>query len=325
MPHYLSKARITTAMTRKIMIFFLITSLCASVSGAADMLTYHGPAVTVRYPSALRGAATALVRSYPGVRSDLETKLGWKTDFIPLIILIRRNPEFGKLIGAENELVTAFAVPGQNLIVMDYSKLGKNPFDVDATLEHELCHLLLHRHVHSPPRWLDEGVAQWASGGMADIINPGHKDILKQMSLAKRLIPLQDLSAYFPGEPRGFFLAYEESKSFVEYVAHEYGAEKLRAALHRMEKGETADQALTNTVGINLDALQEKWRGYLRRRYSWPSYLANNLFWILFFSAALVTLIGYIQAKRRLKNYRDEDDEFPGYGIHPDDRDDKME
>ena len=312
-------------MTRKILIFFLITSLHASISGAADMLTYDGSAVIVRYPSALGGAATGLVRSYPGVRSDLETKLGWKADFVPLVILIRRNSEFGKLTGAENELVTAFAVPAQNLIVMDYSKLEKNPFDVDATLEHELCHLLLHRHVHSPPKWLDEGVAQWASGGMADIIDPGHKDILKQMSLADRLIPLQDLSVSFPDKPRSFLLAYEESKSFVEYVAHKYGAERLRAALHLMEKGESADRALSNTVGLDLTALQDRWRGDLRRRYSWPSYLANNLFWLLFFLAALVTLIGYVQAKRRLKNYRDEDDEFSGDVIHRDDKDDKME
>jgi Peptidase MA superfamily len=297
-------------MTNKVLLFFLTLSFCASVSGAADMLQYKGPGVVVSYPSALRGAAVSLAGAYPGIKSDLETKLGWKANFTPLVVLIRRNSEFRGRV--QNDLVTAFAVPGQDLIVIDYSKMERTPFDIDATLEHELCHLLLHRNVQSPPKWLDEGVAQWASGGIADIINPGEKDILKQTSLSGRLIPLQNLSVSFPDEPRGFLLAYEESKSFVEYMAHEYGTGKLRTVLFRMQEGETADKALESALGLNLDTLQEAWQRSLRIKYSWPSYLANNLFWILFFAAALVTLIGYIQAKKRMKNYRDEEEDVPG-------------
>ncbi len=294
------------SMTKKVLLFFLISSFCVPGSGAADMLQYEAQGVVVRYPSALHGAAVRLARAYPGIKSDLESKLGWKVDFVPLVVLIRRNSEFRGRV--RNDLVTAFAVPGQDLIVIDYSKMEKTPFDIDATLEHELCHLLLHRSVQSPPKWLDEGIAQWASGGIADIINPGEKNILKQSSLSGRLIPLQDLSVSFPDEPRGFLLAYEESKSFVEYIAHEYGTGKLRDVLLGLREGETPDKALSTALGLNLDTLQDAWRRNLRRKYSWPSYLADNLFWILFFAAALVTLIGYIQAKKRMKNYRDEDD-----------------
>jgi hypothetical protein len=299
-------------MTKRILLFILISSFIASVSGAADMLQYSGAGVIVRYPPSLRGAAVSLARSYPHVKSDLQAKLGWKADFVPLVILIRRNSTFRQQV--RNDLVTAFAVPGQALIVMDYSKVQATPFDVNATLEHELCHLLLHRNVQSPPKWLDEGVAQWASGGLADIINPGQKNILKQALLSNRLIPLEDLSSVFPVEPRGFILAYEESKSFIEYVAHKYGTDKLRAVLKRMKAGDPIDQALNITLGSDLDALQDAWQQSLRRRYSWPSYLADNLFWILFLAAALITLIGYLQAKRRLREYRDEEDEDSGGG-----------
>jgi Peptidase MA superfamily len=305
-------------MARKVLLFILISSFCASLSGAADMLQYDGPGVVIRCPSSLRGAAAGLVRAYPAVKADLQAKLGWKADFVPVVILLRRNSEFRERV--RNNLVTAFAVPGQDLIVIDYSKMEGTPFDINATLEHELCHLLLHRNIQSPPKWLDEGVAQWASGGLADIMNPGEKNILKQTSLSNRLIPLEDLSVLFPDEPRGFILAYEESKSFVEYIVHEYGAEKLRIALHRMQDGDNVDEAFSKTLGVALDALQYRWKGDLRRRYSWPSYLANNLFWILFFAAALVTLIGYIQAKKRMKNYRDEDDEDFSEGEHPGDK-----
>lgn len=309
-----------TDMARKVLLFILVSSFFASISAAADMQQYKGPGVVIRCPAALRGAAAGLAREYPVVKADLEAKLGWKADFVPVVILLRRDSEFREWI--RNSLVTAFAVPGQDLIVIDYFKLKGTPFDMNATLEHELCHLLLHRNIQSPPKWLDEGVAQWASGGLADILNPGEKNILKQTFLSDRLIPLRDLSVLFPEEPRGFILAYEESKSFVEYVVHEYGAEKLRVALHRMHEGDSVNEAFGKTLGLNLDTLQYRWKGDLRRRYSWPSYLADNLLWILFFAAALATLIGYIQAKKRMKNYRDEDDEDFSEGER---RDDKME
>ncbi|MEJ2696872.1 MAG: peptidase MA family metallohydrolase [Candidatus Sulfobium sp.] len=305
-------------MTKKILLLILVSSLFASLAGAADMMQYSGRGVVVSYPSALRGAAVRLTRAYPAIRSDLETKLGWKVDFSPLVVLVRRNVEFRKRV--RNDLVTAFAVPGRDLIVIDYSKMEGTPFDIDATLEHELCHLLLHRNIQSPPKWLDEGVAQWASGGIADIINPGEKNILKQTSLSGRLMPLQYLSVSFPAEPRGFLLAYQESRSFVEYIVREYGDGKLRAVLHRMEEGETAEKAFTGALGLDLDGLQEAWEKNLRRKYSWPSYLANNLFWILFFAAAIVTLIGYLQAKRRMKNYRDEEEDDFVDGQHPGDK-----
>lgn len=315
------KTGFTAAVTGRILLFLLVSLLCAARSGAAYVQQYSGPGVVVRYPPALGGAAESLAHEYPGVRSDLQRKLGWRVDFTPLVILIRRNSGFRKIVG--NDLVTAFAVPGQDLIVIDYSKMERNPFDIDATLEHELCHLLLHRNIHSPPKWLDEGVAQWASGGMADIINPEEKNILKQTSLANRLIALQDLSVSFPGQPRAFLLSYEESKSFIGYIVHEYGAGKLRAALHMMQNGQTAAQALQDTTGRDFTALQDAWQSHLRRKYSWPSYLADNLFWILFFAAALVTLIGYIQAKRRMRNYRDEEEvEDFSEGQH---QDNKME
>lgn len=303
-------------MRKKILFLTLFMSLCLSGSGAAAMLQYRGSGVVVRYSPALGAAALRLVSAYPGIKSDLQTKLGWKVNFVPVVVLMLRHSEFRKL--SQNTLVTAFAVPGQDLIVMDYSKTETTPFDFNSTLEHELCHLLLHRHIQAPPKWLDEGVAQWVSGGMADIMNPGEKNILRETSLSNRLIPFEALSVSFPDNPRGFLLAYEESKSFLEYIVHEYGAGKLRDVLHLMQEGSTADEAITVSLGQSLDSLQDAWIKSLRRKYSWPSYLADNLFWILFFAAALATFMAYLQVRRRIKNYRDEDDqdiadeEYPG-------------
>jgi hypothetical protein len=195
---------------------------------------------------------------------------------------------------------------------MDYSKIDRTPFDLQATFEHELSHLLLHKNIKAPniPKWLDEGVAQWASGGIADIINPGNKDILKQAVISENVIPLYEISVAFPSQSREFILSYQESRSFVEFIVHEYGADKLLSILNSLKKGNPIEQAVYESLSINLNILEQHWLKSLPRKYSWPSYIANHIYWILFFAAALISLIGYLRFRIRLKNYRDEEDYF---------------
>ena len=90
-------------------------------------------------------------------------------------------------------------MPARDLIVIDYSRMNRVPFDLEDTLRHELSHILLHQEidVSSLPKWLDEGVAQWASGGMADILRTGEKDLLQRAVLSHRLIALDNLRQHF--------------------------------------------------------------------------------------------------------------------------------
>ena len=107
---------------------------------------------------------------YPDLKAELEETIGWKIDFKPGIVLVKDNNTFQKMSGSS--LIVAYALPDQGIIVIDYSRMKTDPFTLEATIKHELCHLLLHENIGSEklPRWLDEGVAQWASGGLADIV-----------------------------------------------------------------------------------------------------------------------------------------------------------
>jgi hypothetical protein len=295
------------------LLLFLVTA-CPQAYGE-EFARYNGPGVDIRYEPPMRNAAAALAAIYPGVKTDLETKTGWRVNFIPEVVLIRRNRVF--LQSAGSDLVTAYAVPGRDLIVIDYAKMERTPFDVQATTEHELCHLLVHRMIPSDiPRWLDEGIAQWASGGIADIVNPGDKDILKQAVISRRIIPLDDLSSSFPSQPREVILAYQESRSFIDFIVHEYGEGKLRAVLQEMAKGRTISGALAAVLSADVNALEERWRETLVRKYSWPAYASGHIYWVLFFAAALITFIGYLRIRQRMKNYRDEEEDIsdPGDG-----------
>ena len=285
--------------------FFML----ASSSGAVELEEYPGAEITVRYEAPLKDAARRIASDYRETRTDIETKLGWRLRTAPAVVLVRNHDSFQEMAG--NKLVTAFAIPERNLIVIDYSRMGRTPFDLEDTFKHELSHILLHQKVDatSLPKWLDEGVAQWASGGIADILRTGEKELLQQAVLSDRMIALKDITATFPDSPNSLILAYEESKSFTEFIVKHYGEARLRLLLRSLERQETIEEAVYENLGVSLDRLEQTWKKGLSGGNSWISYIADRMSWALFFFAALITVAGYFLVKRRMKNYRDEEDE----------------
>ncbi len=297
-------------MIRKILNILVFIFAATTTSGAVELEEYRGPEIIVRHEASLRNAAKQIASDYKKTRNDIETKLGLRLQRDPVVVLIRSNDAFQDM--ARNKLVTAFAMPERNLIVIDYSKMNRIPFDFEDTFKHELAHILLHQKISSSalPKWLDEGVAQWASGGIADILHTGEKDLLQQAVLSHNLLPLADISSVFPESPRGLMLAYEESKSFVEYIVKHYGEAKLRSLLHSLAKQGTIEQAVYDNYGVSLEMLEQDWKKTLSIEISWFSYAADHLIWALFFFAAVITVAGYCVVKRRIKNYREDEDDL---------------
>jgi hypothetical protein len=300
----------------RVVCLFLVAVLVPKPALASDLREFRGTEIIVFYEPSLEDAAKKLAVEYAEIKAEIEKKLQWEIGFTPTVVLIRQHEEFQKEAG--NNLVTAFAVPSRTMIMIDYSRMQKTPFDLRATLEHELCHLLIHHYITaSVPRWLDEGVAQWASGGISDIFLQDGKDILKQSLLSGNLLPLKEISARFPEEPRELLLSYEESRSFVEFIERRYGRQKLIAILHALERDESIEQATYENLSTELWLIEQEWGKSLLKKYSWPSYIADHIYGVLFFAAAVGTLAGYLMFRRRLRNYRDDDEYGP-----PDEKDD---
>lgn len=303
------RAAITSSVCNRLLVVFIIlTSLPASLC-AEEMRHYMTPQITVTYEPQIENAALKIVEAYPEVKAVVEKKFGWQLKSRPTIVLLSSVKTFRSM--TRNSLVTAFAVSRENLIVMDYTKMDRTPVDLRATFEHELYHLLLHEHIRRAdlPKWLDEGIAQWASGGVADIINPGNKDILKQSVLSDTMLTLDEISITFPAQPRKFVLAYQQSKSLVEFIVSEYGEDTVHAVLYSLKQGEDIETAVARNLSTDLYDLEQAWKRQLRRKYSWFTYFADHIYWILFSAAALITLLGYFRFRTRLRNYRDTEDE----------------
>jgi hypothetical protein len=234
--------------------------------------------------------------------------LNWTLDFRPTLVLTTNWERFEEMTGSR--VVVAYAVPQRNLMVIDYTKMNTAPFSLGTIIKHELCHLLLHNRVKNGrlPRWLDEGISQLASDGIAEIMMSRKPSILDKAVLSKKLLSMKSLSQSFPRDQESLLLAYEESKSFVEFINHEFGREGVLALLGHLQSGSEIDGAVLKSFSIPFDELERRWHTQLRKKINWFTYLANNLYTILFFLAALITIAGFVRMLIRKRRYGE--DEF---------------
>jgi hypothetical protein len=257
--------------------------------------------VTVIFEERQVVAAEEVAKVYPSVKSELAENLGWGVDFSPTVLLDRGGETIKRNTGSD--IFVAYAVPPKNLIVLDTSRVYAKPFSLESTLKHELCHLLIHHNIERLPRWLDEGVCQWVSGGIAEFMAEDGKRALQNAAVSGRLISIRELVRFPPEE---IILAYEESKSIVEYIEKEFGKQGVLRILAYMKEGHSLDDSLQKGLSVTISELDEKWQAYLKKRRGWFPYLSRNLYGILFFFAALITVYGFIRMLKKKKEQIDE-------------------
>lgn len=289
-----------------ILITFFIVSLISGPS-YAERRTIEDKSAIVTFDAPLQNAASEALKLYPDIRADLAKDLGWKSDLRPEIILVKDTAAFRRT--SESDLVVAQALPRENLIVIDYSRMNVQPFTLGSTLKHELCHLELHRNIANLPRWFDEGVCQWVTGDLSEIMNTGGQSIFREAALSNRLISLDGLTQRFPTDGRDLILAYEESKSVIEYIKKEFGNAGVRDILAHMSKGNDLESAIRKSLSISQDELERRWRASMTTKTSWFSYVGDNLYEILFVLAALITFYGFLRVLKRKREYKEEEED----------------
>jgi hypothetical protein len=275
----------------------------------AQPLVLQNDDIIVAYETSLEGVAVEVLRLYPDLKQELEKKFAWSLDFRPQVVLVKNTRTFQRL--SRSELFVAFAVPEKKMIVIDYSKMNLHPFSLRITFKHELCHLLLHRHIsdQSLAKWLEEGICQWASDGIGEIFLDKNWSGLDAAIMADRVLHFRRLTKNFPRDKPSLILAYEQSKSMVNYIDRHYGKRGILDLLGHLKKGESTDAATVKSLGISTDELEKNWLSHLESTPRWLVYLADNLYGILFFMAALLTILGFIRRVMRRKVWESEREE----------------
>jgi hypothetical protein len=131
--------------------------------------------------------------------------------------------------------------------------------EVRRVVPHELTHLVFDTAVrnpyHSPPLWLNEGVATYLSVGFT----PGDRTEVESAARQGRLMPLTALGGLFPTTYARFSLAYAESVSAVDYLVREQGTDALVELVNSYGDGISDDEAFTAALGMDLAAFDEAW------------------------------------------------------------------
>ncbi len=284
---------------------FLVFEACAENYQA---LTTRS--IRIFYPRGLEAPAKEVAVVYPVLKKDLENLFKWP--FYPgaTVMLVADRKQFLRMSG--RPLIVAYAIPEKRLIVIDYSKIIKHPFNLQTTLKHEFCHLLIHTHIPDEilPRWLDEGLCQWASGGIDEIMLYPGRSYLTRATLTNRLIRLQDLRERFPADDDNMILAYEQSKSFVTYLFNRFGRKKFLGVLDRMKSGENLSNAMSDIFLASLENIEIEWQRSIKIKTSWLMMLTSYLYEFLFVTMALITMIAFIRYRFRKKRMTLEDDDF---------------
>jgi hypothetical protein len=128
-----------------------------------------------------------------------------------------------------------------------------------TVVPHELTHVVFDdgttNPYHSPPRWLNEGLAVYLSEGFGS----SDKSLVSQAAKSKTLMPLQALTGQFPTTADRFYLAYAESVSAVDYLIRRYGQAPFQKLVKSYSTGRSDDEAFTAAFGVDTTAVNKGW------------------------------------------------------------------
>lgn len=130
---------------------------------------------------------------------------------------------------------------------------------VGTVIPHELTHLVFdsatENHFHSPPHWLNEGLAVYLTEGN----DAGNRSLVGDAIRDGTIIPLGGLVGDFPGSRDKFGLSYAEAVSAVDFLVRTYGRDALVKLVQSYATGLTDAQAFTGAIGMDDAAFAAAW------------------------------------------------------------------
>ncbi len=130
---------------------------------------------------------------------------------------------------------------------------------VGIVIPHELTHLVFNtaskNAYHSPPHWLNEGLADYVSQGY----DRDYRNAVGDAARGGDLIPLDGLIGQFPTTTDRFYLAYAESVSAVDYMVRTHGKDALVTLIRSYAEGRTDAEAFSAALGVDDTAFGAAW------------------------------------------------------------------
>ncbi len=294
---------------RTVFLFLLLLFFLIPADGmGVQRMEIESDRVKVIFSKGFEEPARLIVDNYQSSLNELKKELNWGLDLKPTVVLVASKKFFERISGTR--YAVGLAIPDKNTIAINIVPLFSKTYMMLEVFKHELCHLVLHRHIKSSflPRWLDEGVAQWASGNLGELLL--YEDSFRSMKLnvARMAVPLEYLSSSFPSDPQGLFLAYEESLSFVNYIVKNYGKDGLILILEKLAQGNDVEDAFWQVLSKSFDVVEDEWIDNIRNKNRWLLWLSSYLYELLFALGGVLAVVAFVKLKLKKKRMDFEDD-----------------
>lgn len=207
--------------------------------------------------------------------------------------------------------VSGMAYPGQKKIFLrPLSGAEIRHSSLESVIAHELTHIVLHHKLngHTPPLWLNEGLAVFM--GKEPLYARAER--LVPIALFGRNIPFRRLQDNFPDSAHASATAYAQSGDFINFLYREYGSDAILHYLELMANGQDPDTALQTAFDSTLYDLEAMWLKKVKRTYGIiPALSGGSLLWFLI---SLLAIAAYFKVKLRARQRREE--EAAIYGDH---------
>ncbi|MCY4112410.1 MAG: peptidase MA family metallohydrolase [Chloroflexi bacterium] len=212
-----------------------------------------GEAVEMDARAGIRAALDILRDSF-GAELERPTRLMLYAD----IAQMRRD-----LGGGTSAWVGGAAIADLNVTVLHAPVVNRDPLDLQATVAHEITHIVLEHRTHNSfgglPAWLHEGLATTVEAEIKERFAYG--DIMTRLVDEDNFVSLRGITGSFPADSQAAVNAYAQSNSLVTYIIETWGREGIADLLEAYAGGVSDNEAVQAALGISLDELDRAWLG----------------------------------------------------------------
>ena len=212
-----------------------------------------GEAVETDARTGIRAALDILRHSF-GAELERPTRLILYAD----IGQMRRD-----LGGGTSPWVGGAAIADLNLTVLHAPAVNRDPLDLQATVAHEITHIVLEHRTRNAfgglPAWLHEGLATTVEAEIKERF--AYDDIMTRLIDEDDFVSLRGITGSFPAASQAAVNAYAQSNSLVTYIIEIWGREGIADLLEAYAGGVSDDEAVQAALGISLDELDRAWLG----------------------------------------------------------------
>jgi hypothetical protein len=294
-----------------------IALLCLSVPlacFASEPVTVTTPHFAFSFHSQDERTIRGLIEEAEELRQEIVTDIGLEVEGVTKVYLASSLTMYQALQpgGKIQAWSAAVAYPRQNLIIiLSPRAIRGGHMDLSTIFKHEFTHIALGRAFQGSggiPYWLHEGVAMYESREW----DFRRVSTIMQAVLTDTLIPLSEITQRFPQEENRAELAYCQSFYLISFLINKYGRPPFHRFIREYSRGNPLNQVLLDTYGMGLDRLEERWRRYLKMRFSWiPIITSATALWFLI---ALLYILAYAKKRRAKRQLYEQWDKEGLYG-----------